>query len=60
MAKAAFKWLIIANAVIGFGVSAWAQEIDVGKIEYQSSCAVCHGADGKGKGKGPLSAELKH
>jgi Cytochrome c len=57
MAKAAFKWLIIANAVIGFGVCAWAQEIDVGKIEYQSSCAVCHGADGKGKG--PLRAELK-
>ena len=57
MANAAFKWLIIAIGVICFGACAWAQEIDLGKTEYQSSCAACHGADGKGKG--PLSAELK-
>ena len=53
----AFKWLIIANAVTGFSACASAQDIDVGKTEYQSSCAACHGADGKGKG--PLSEELK-
>ncbi len=57
MANAVFKWLIIAIGVICFGACAWAQEIDLGKTEYQSSCAACHGADGKGKG--PLSAELK-
>lgn len=57
MKKAAFKWAIIANAVIGFGACALAQDTDVGKIEYQSSCAACHGADGKGKG--PLSVALK-
>ena len=57
MEKAAFKWLIITNAVIGFGACALAQDIDVGKTEYQSSCAACHGADGKGKG--PLGAALK-
>jgi len=57
MEKAAFKWLIIANTVIGFGAGALAENIDVGKTEYQSGCAACHGADGKGKG--PLSAELK-
>ena len=57
MKKAAFKWAIIANAVSGFGTCAFAQDIDVGKIEYQSGCAACHGADGKGKG--PLTAALK-
>jgi mono/diheme cytochrome c family protein len=57
MEKAAFKWAIIASAVIGFGACALAQDIDVGKIEYQSSCAACHGADGKGKG--PFGAALK-
>jgi len=34
MEKAAFKWAIIASAVIGFGACALAQDIDVGKIEY--------------------------
>ena len=34
-----------------------AQDFDAGKSEYQSSCETCHGADGKGKG--PLSAQLK-
>jgi mono/diheme cytochrome c family protein len=29
----------------------------VGKMEFQSSCAACHGSDGRGKG--PISAELK-
>jgi len=29
----------------------------VGKIQYQSSCAACHGADAKGDG--PVSKELK-
>lgn len=57
MKKTAFKWVIIANALIGFGACALAQDVDVGKMEYQSSCAVCHGADGKGKG--PFSAVLK-
>jgi hypothetical protein len=37
--------------------SALAQDFDAGKFEYQSSCETCHGADGKGKG--PLSAQLK-
>jgi hypothetical protein len=57
MKTGAYKFLIVANAVIGFGACASAQDIDVGKNEFQSSCAACHGADGKGKG--PLSAELK-
>jgi hypothetical protein len=36
---AAFKWLIIANVIIGFSACASAQDINVGKMEYQSSCA---------------------
>ena len=79
MAKPAFKWLIIANVIVGFTASSmgqdanqgkaelpksntpfaarWSQNIDLGEMEYLSSCAACHGVDGNGKG--PLSAELK-
>jgi mono/diheme cytochrome c family protein len=32
-------------------------EINTGKSNYETSCASCHGADGKGKG--PVSAQLK-
>jgi mono/diheme cytochrome c family protein len=53
----AFKWLIIATVIIGFSASGWAQGLDEGKTEFLSSCAPCHGTDGKGKG--PVSAELK-
>ena len=31
--------------------------LDPGKAEYRSSCAPCHGMDGRGNG--PVSAELK-
>lgn len=27
-----------------------ADRLDIGKIEYEQSCATCHGMDGKGKG----------
>ena len=58
MEKGAFKWLIIATVIIGFSASGWAQGgLDEGKMEFLSSCAPCHGTDGKGKG--PVSAELK-
>ncbi|MGB5904984.1 MAG: c-type cytochrome [Xanthobacteraceae bacterium] len=51
------KWLLMAGVA---GISAGgvqAQDRDVGKAEFQSSCASCHGADGKGKG--PISGQLK-
>ncbi len=57
MKTAAFKWLIIISTIIGFSACASAQNIDVGKMEYQSSCAACHGIDAKGNG--PVSKELK-
>jgi mono/diheme cytochrome c family protein len=57
MKKALLKWLIITNTIIGFGASASAQDTDVGKTEYEASCAACHGTDAKGNG--PISKELK-
>jgi mono/diheme cytochrome c family protein len=45
------------SAIMAFSVGALAQGADVGKIEYQSSCASCH--DLNAKGDGPISKELK-
>jgi mono/diheme cytochrome c family protein len=50
------KWLIVAVSIVGFGSPASAQD-DVGKLQYQVSCAACHGAGAKGDG--PVSKELK-
>jgi mono/diheme cytochrome c family protein len=59
MKTAAFKWLMIAGTIIGFSACASAQDrdVDVGKVEYLSSCAPCHGSDAKGNG--PVSSQLK-
>ena len=43
--------------ITGFNASGWAQDADPGKTAYLSSCAPCHGADGKGNGF--ISAVLK-
>lgn len=52
------KLTVLCAFAVPFNVTnASAQDIDVGRTEYQSSCASCHGMDGKGKG--PLSLELK-
>lgn len=53
----ALKWLMIGAAIIGFGRPASAEDSGVGKLEYQSSCAACHGIDAKGDG--PVGKELK-
>ena len=57
MANAAIRCLVIAIAIIGFSSRGWAQDIDVGRTEYQNSCGACHGMDAKGNG--PLSENLK-
>ncbi len=51
------KGLMILNALIGFSAYASAQDIAEGKIQYQSSCAACHGMEAKGDG--PVAKELK-
>jgi mono/diheme cytochrome c family protein len=57
MQKAAAKWLMFATVTIGLTASGWAEEVGAGKAEYLSSCAPCHGIDGKGKGS--LSSKLR-
>jgi mono/diheme cytochrome c family protein len=57
MQRAAAKWLMVVTVTIGFNAPGWAEEVDAGKAEYLSSCAACHGSDGKGNG--PLSSKLK-
>jgi mono/diheme cytochrome c family protein len=57
MIKTGIKWLIIANLPGVFATAVQAEDLDIGKAEFQSSCASCHGTDGKGKG--PVSEQLK-
>ena len=57
MIRCGLKWLIITNLTAGFAAAAQAEDFDIGKSEFQSSCASCHGTDAKGKG--PISDQLK-
>jgi mono/diheme cytochrome c family protein len=56
MIKCGVKRLIITGLAAGFAAAAQAEDF-VGKSEFQSSCASCHGTDAKGKG--PVSDQLK-
>ncbi len=55
MSKLAAFTLVPVIAFVNSVASA--QDFDEGKSEYQSSCAACHGEDGKGNG--PVSSQLK-
>ena len=57
MKRPASRWLIIAGAIVAYSACASAQDVDIGKTEYLSACAPCHGVDAKGSG--PVSKELK-
>lgn len=57
MIKCGVKWLMLASLAAGFAAAAQAEELDVGKSEFQSSCASCHGTDARGKG--PVADQLK-
>jgi len=48
---------LIAAVIIVLNSAARAEDSDEGRFEFNWSCATCHGVDGKGKG--PLSSELK-
>lgn len=57
MVKCGVQYLMIAGLAAGFTAAAQAEDLDIGKSEFQSSCASCHGADARGKG--PVSDQLK-
>ena len=57
MIKCGVKWLMIASLGADFAAAAQAEDFDIGKSEFQSSCASCHGTDAKGNG--PVSDQLK-
>lgn len=55
------RWLagltILGVTLVAAPMAANAQGIEIGKAEYNNSCAVCHGANAKGGG--PLAEMLK-
>lgn len=57
MITSCLKRLMIGCLAAGFAGTAQAENVDIGKAEFQASCASCHGIDGKGKG--PVSGQLK-
>lgn len=58
MRSTRFQISAVACVMLSMAATAVAQQkADLGKREYESKCAVCHGKDGKGGG--PYSAELK-
>ena len=57
MITSCLKRLMIASLTVAFATAAQAEDFDAGKAEFQSSCASCHGTDGKGNG--PVSEQLK-
>ena len=57
MANAGTTVVVTAAFAIVLGRQVVAEVLDPGKAEYHSSCASCHGFDGKGNG--PVSSDLK-
>jgi mono/diheme cytochrome c family protein len=51
-----FSGTVIVGVLVAFAGSLFAQDRDIGKIEYQSNCASCHGVGAKGDG--PISGEF--
>lgn len=57
MTKCGAKWLTVVALFGWFAAAARAEDTDIGKAEFQTSCASCHGVDAKGRG--PVSELLK-
>ena len=50
MANSSIKLLWVITWLFALTAFGWAEDAVLGKIEYLSSCAPCHGEDGKGGG----------
>ena len=53
------RYLVLATTAVGILLStttSYAQAIDIGRYEFETYCAACHGLDGKGGG--PMSMLL--
>jgi mono/diheme cytochrome c family protein len=55
--KTRMLFAITLASVLAFPVFGM-DKLDIGKIEYDQSCATCHGLDGKGKGSFAQALEL--
>jgi mono/diheme cytochrome c family protein len=55
--KFLLKSIMLAATIGGFTTYGLAEDIDLGKTEYEATCAACHGRTGKGDG--PVSEELR-
>ena len=58
------KQLCIGTAVLGAALAAapmlgYAQDVDIGKLEYVEECIVCHGVSGKEMADSPVSTESR-
>ena len=59
MIKCGVKWLIITSLTAGFAAAAQADDFDIGKSEFQSSCASCHGTDARAKDRSATSLRYR-
>jgi mono/diheme cytochrome c family protein len=55
--KLLVKPLMLASALAVFSTCGFAEDSDLGKMNYETNCAACHGQSGKGDG--PVSVELR-
>lgn len=55
--KLLFRLALVTVATCVSGFTLAADKVDIGKQEYEASCANCHGV--KGEGNGPYSQYLK-
>ncbi len=56
MKRNAWKLVLLAAVGVSTGTALAADKVDPGKVEYDTSCALCHGLSGKGDG--PYKASL--
>jgi mono/diheme cytochrome c family protein len=58
MITSCLKCLMIVGLTAGFAGTTQAEDFDIGKSEFQSSCASCHGAE-RAKGLSASSSRCR-